>query len=216
MIHKTFVASAKAVDEAEGIVEAYVNTMGIADADGDIVEINAFDKSIRENLPIPVLSGHDQSKLVGKVIFAQSEPVEGDEFRLFTRMQMNMETEAGRDAYSNVAGDYIREWSVGFNIPRDGDITHEGSDVSTVHRRISNLDWVEVSTVIRGASPSTATIGAKSGLPSTKPSIIESESEDADSETALSTDDNTALKTGKQKVRLMKAKLEMYGIKSTE
>lgn len=162
MIHKTLVASGKAIDEAEGIVEAYVNTMGVADADGDIVEMSAFDKSIRENLPIPVLSGHDQSRLVGKVIFAQTEPVEGDEYRLFTRMQMNMDTEAGRDAYSNVAGDFIREWSVGFNIPKDGDVTHEGGDVSTVLRRITNLDWVEVSTVIRGASPSTATVSAKS------------------------------------------------------
>ena len=164
MIHKTLVASAKAIDEAEGIVEAYVNTMGVPDADGDIVEMNAFDASIRDNLPIPVLSGHDQSKLVGKVIFAQPEMVEGseDEYRLFTRMQMNMDTEAGRDAYSNVAGNFIREWSVGFNIPKDDDVTHEGTDVSNVLRRINNLDWVEVSTVIRGASPSTATVSAKS------------------------------------------------------
>ena len=161
MIHKTLVASAKAVDEAEGIVEAYVNTMGIPDADGDIVEMTAFDRSIRDNLPIPVLSGHDQGRMVGKVIFAQPEAVEGDEWRLYTRMQMNMETESGRDAYSNVAGDFIREWSVGFNIPQDSDVAHEGTDVSTVLRRITNLDWVEVSTVIRGASPSTATIGAK-------------------------------------------------------
>ena len=162
MIHKILKGTATAVDEAEGIVEAYVNTMGVADADGDIVDPAAFDKSIRENLPIPVLSGHDQSRLVGKVIFAQPELVEGEEYRLFTRMQMNMDTESGRDAYSNVAGDFVREWSVGFNIPADSDVEHEGSDVATVVRRIQNLDWVEVSTVIRGASPDTATIAAKS------------------------------------------------------
>jgi len=184
MIHKTLVASAKAVDETQGIVEAYVNTMGVQDADGDIVEMTAFDNSIRENLPIPVLSGHDQGKLVGKVIFAQSEPVEGDEYRLFARMQMNMNTEAGRDAYSNVAGDYVREWSVGFNIPRDDDVTHEGGDVSTVLRRITNLDWVEVSTVIRGASPSTTTIAAKAADGSTDlkaaiPSHLTATAEDA-------------------------------------
>ena len=162
MIKKTYRSNAKAVDEAEGIVEAYVNTMGVNDADGDVVEPMAFDKSIRENLPIPVLSGHDQGKLVGKVIFAQPRLIEGDEYRLFTRMQMNMETEAGRDAFSNVAGNFIREWSVGFNIPKDSDITHDGDDVSTVLRRISNLDWVEVSTVVRGASPDTSTVAAKS------------------------------------------------------
>ena len=161
MIHKTMIGSAKAVDEAEGIGEAYTNTMGVMDADGDIVEPTAFDISIAGNLPIPVLSGHDQGKLVGKVIFAQPRYIEGDEYRLFTRIQMNMETEAGRDAFSNVGGDYVREWSVGFNIPKDDDVIHEGSDVSTVVRRISNLDWVEVSSVIRGASPSTQTVAAK-------------------------------------------------------
>jgi HK97 family phage prohead protease len=161
MIYKTMIASAKAVDEAEGIVEAYTNTMGVMDADGDIVEPTAFNASIADNLPIPVLSGHDQGKLVGKVIFAQPRHIEGDEYRLFTRMQMNMETEAGRDAFSNVAGNYVREWSIGFNIPKESDVEQEGSDVSTVIRRIANLDWVEVSSVIRGSSPSTATVAAK-------------------------------------------------------
>ena len=162
MIHKTMIASAKAVDEAEGIVEAYTNTMGVVDADGDIVESTAFNASIADNLPIPVLSGHDQGKLVGKVIFAQPRHIEGDEYRLFTRMQMNMDTEAGRDAFSNVAGDYVREWSIGFNIPKESDVEQEGSDVSTVIRRIGNLDWVEVSSVIRGSSPATSTVAAKS------------------------------------------------------
>jgi len=161
MIRKTTSGDAKAIDEAEGIVEAYTNTMGVPDADGDIVEPTAFDTSIADNLPIPVLSGHDQGKLVGKVIFAQPRYIGGDEYRLFTRMQFNMDTEAGRDAFSNVAGDYVREWSIGFNIPKDSDVEREGSDVSTVVRRIANLDWVEVSTVIRGSSPSTVTVAAK-------------------------------------------------------
>jgi len=161
VIHKTMTGSAKAVDEAEGIVEAYTNTMGVVDADGDIVEPTAFNASIADNLPIPVLSGHDQGKLVGKVVFAQPRLIEGDEYRLFTRIQMNMDTEAGRDAFSNVAGDFVREWSVGFNIPKESDVSQEGSDVSTVVRRIANLDWVEVSSVIRGSSPSTETVAAK-------------------------------------------------------
>ena len=161
MQYKTMTGSVKAVDEADGIVEAFVNTMGVVDADGDIVEPTAFNKSIRNNLPIPVLSGHDQGKLVGKVIFAQPKYIDGDEYRLFTRMQMNMDTEAGRDAFSNVAGDYVREWSIGFNIPKESDVEQEGSDVSTVVRRIANLDWVEVSSVIRGSSPSTETVAAK-------------------------------------------------------
>ena len=184
MIHKTMIASAKAVDEAEGIVEAYTNTMGVVDADGDIVEPTAFDSSIAGNLPIPVLSGHDQGKLVGKVVFAQPRHVEGDEYRLFTRMQMNMQTQAGREAFSNVAGDYVREWSVGFNIPKESDVEQEGSDVSTVIRRIGNLDWVEVSSVIRGSSPDTSTVAAKTAPTTTEekgaiPSHLTAWAEDA-------------------------------------
>jgi len=161
MINKFTISDAKVVDDRQGIVEAYVNTMGIRDADGDIIDPGAFDNSIRANLPIPVLAGHDQSKLVGKVIFAQSEKTGmGDEYRLYTRMQMNLDTQVGQEAYSNIAVEYIREWSVGFNLP-DGDaVVYDRAGKETV-RRILNLDWVEVSAVIRGASPSTSTIAAK-------------------------------------------------------
>jgi HK97 family phage prohead protease len=161
MINKFYVSDAKAVDDKLGIVEAYVNTMGIKDADGDVIDPAAFDASIRSNLPIPVLAGHDQGRLVGKVLFAQPEQVgTGAEHRLYTRMQMNLDTQAGQEAYSNIAGEYIREWSVGFNLPAGDAVVYDRAGKETV-RRILDLDWVEVSAVIRGASPSTATIAAK-------------------------------------------------------
>ena len=162
MINKFTISDAKVLDDRQGIVEAYVNTMGIKDADGDIIDPGAFNASIRSNLPIPVLAGHDQSKLVGKVLFAQAEPVgTGDEHRLYTRMQFNMDTTSGSEAFSNIAGEYIREWSVGFNLPAGDAVVYDRAGKETV-RRILDLDWVEVSAVIRGASPSTSTIAAKS------------------------------------------------------
>ena len=212
MITKTLISDAKAVDEADGIVEAYTNTMGVIDADGDVVEPTAFDQSIRENLPIPVLSGHDQSKLVGKVIFAQPEYIEGDEYRLYTRMQFNMETEAGRDAYSNVAGNYVREWSVGFNIPQKFDISHEGNDVSTVIRRIANLDWVEVSAVIRGSSPSTGTVAAKSA-DIQEPTTSEEDSADA-LDPAASDTATAAFDTARRQLQLAQTRLAIKHHKS--
>ncbi len=161
MINKFYISDAKVLDERMGIVEAYVNTMGIRDADGDIIDPAAFNASIKSNLPIPVLAGHDQSKLVGKVVFAQPEKTgAGDEHRLYTRMQMNLDTQVGQEAYSNIAGEYIREWSVGFNLPDGDSVVYDRAGKETV-RRILNLDWVEVSAVIRGASPSTSTIAAK-------------------------------------------------------
>ena len=150
--------------ETEGQVEAYVNTMGVRDHDGDIIDPEAFNASIKANLPIPVLSGHDQKQIVGKVVFARAEELEAPEHRLLARIQMNMDTQIGREAYSNIAGDFVREWSVGFNIPGPDAVDYEKLGKETI-RRIKNLDWVEVSSVIRGASPATMTIAAKSDNP---------------------------------------------------
>ena len=87
MINKLHISEAKGIDDTQGIVEAYVNTMGVKDHDGDVINSEAFDSSIRSRLPIPVLSGHDQSQLVGKVLFAQSEHIAGNEHRLFARSE---------------------------------------------------------------------------------------------------------------------------------
>lgn len=161
MIHKTIeVSDAKAVEGEQGLVEAFTNTMGVIDKDGDVIDPIAFNGSIAKNLPIPVLAGHDQHTVVGKVLTARPVHITDDEYKLYTLMQMNMETQGGREAYSNVKGNFVREWSVGFNVPEDG-IKYEGRGKVKI-RRIKELDWVEVSTVIRGASPQTATISAKS------------------------------------------------------
>jgi len=153
-------SATKVLDAKAGVVEAFVNTMEVIDSDGDIISKAAFDNSLG-SLPIPVLASHDQSEVVGKVLTARAVAgADGSQVhRLHATMQMNMETQAGREAFSNVAGDFVREWSVGFNMKPDG------SKVETVDgvpvRVIEDLDWVEASTVIRGASPHTQTISAK-------------------------------------------------------
>lgn len=149
----------KVVDESQGIVEAFTNTMGAIDLDGDIIEPYAFDESIYANLPIPALVGHDPNQVVGKVISARPVEIGDGTAKLWTRIQFNLDTQAGRDAFSNIKGGFVREWSVGFNIPQ-GAIKVVREAGQTV-RRITNLDWVEVSSVLRGASPGTATIAAK-------------------------------------------------------
>ena len=233
MINKLHISEAKAVDDSQGIVEAYVNTMGIKDHDGDIINPEAFDKSIRSRLPIPVLSGHDQSQLVGKVLFAQSEHISGDEHRLFARMQMNMDTQAGRDAYSNIAGAFVREWSVGFNIPGNDAIAYDREGAANT-RTIMDLDWVEVSSVVRGASPSTMTVGAKSEtetvtMPETVPDVETEPQEPAPEEpetdpgadqpddpgqAAPDTDIQSASSTVQARLRLLRSRLQLQGIKT--
>ena len=228
MINKFYVSEAKGIDDSEGIVEAYVNTMGVKDHDGDIINPEAFNNSIRSRLPIPVLSGHDQSEIIGKVLFAQPEQIEGPEHRLFARMQMNMDTEAGRDAYSNIAGHYVREWSVGFNIPGNDAIAYDRDGADST-RTIMELDWVEVSSVVRGASPSTMTIAAKSETETvTMPEVVpdvEPEPEEPETDTgadqpdepgqaAPDTDVQSASSTVQAQLRLLRSRLQLQGIKT--
>lgn len=228
MINKLHISNAKGVDDTEGIVEAYVNTMGVKDHDGDVIDSEAFDNSIRASLPIPVLSGHDQSQLVGKVLFAQSEHVTGDEHRLFARMQMNMDTQAGREAYSNIAGQFVREWSVGFNLPSNDSVAFDRNGKETV-RHILDLDWVEVSSVVRGASPATMTIGAKSDdMVTTTPEVpeeVEAAPEELETEPgadqpdepnppAPDTDVQAASGTVSDRLRLLRLRLQLQGIKT--
>ena len=228
MINKLHISEAKGIDDSQGIVEAYVNTMGVKDHDGDIINPEAFNNSIRSRLPIPVLSGHDQSEIIGKVLFAQPEQIEGPEHRLFARMQMNMDTEAGRDAYSNIAGHYVREWSVGFNIPGNDAIAYDRDGADST-RTIMELDWVEVSSVVRGASPSTMTIAAKSETETvTMPEVgpdVEPEPEEPDTDTgadqpdepgqaAPDTDVQSASSTVQAQLRLLRSRLQLQGIKT--
>ena len=161
MDKKFIISDAKVLDERLGIVEAYVNTMGIPDADSDIIDPSAFDSSLVEPIHIPVLAGHDHGSIIGKVLEAHPHHIAGDEYKLFARMQLNLETQAGREAFSNIANNFIREWSVGFNIPSADAVVYDRGGKKAI-RRINELDWVEVSSVIRGASPATGTIAAKS------------------------------------------------------
>lgn len=171
MLYKKIeVSETKAIDTEQGMVEAFTNTMGILDKDGDVIDPVAFNGSIAKNLPIPVLAGHDQQTIVGKVLTARPVHIKDGEYKLYTLMQMNLDTQPGKEAFSNVKGNFTREWSVGFNVPDDS-IEYQGKGKEQT-RLIKNLDWVEVSTVIRGASPQTATISAKSEDNEEKPKTL--------------------------------------------
>jgi len=173
--YKTFeVAEVKVIDEAQGIVEALTNSMGLVDSDNDVIDTGAFQNSIANNMPVTVLLGHDASKVVGKVIDAREINTGSGTAKLYNKIQFNLDTQLGRDTFSNVAGGYSKEWSVGFNIPEGG---AEFANVDGFRRRyIKDVDWVEVSSVIRGASPNTGTLSAKSD----NNEITEPETESAD------------------------------------
>ena len=164
IIRKISKADAPTIDAAEGIVEAFVNTMGVVDHDGEVIDIKAFSDSILKGGQT-VAWFHDQSVPVGKVVDAA--PVAGgvDEVTGMTTgqlkavMQFNMNTQRGREAFADVQFGSVKEWSVGFRSLSDEiEMLADG----TKARVIDALDWVEVSPVLRGASPNTQTIASKS------------------------------------------------------
>jgi len=169
LIYKTVKSEVSTVDAAEGIVEAYVNSMGVVDHDGEIIEMGAFDQSIQKGGQ-SVAWFHDQSAPVGKVIDAapiqlsQDDETQRQQGRLKAVMQFNLNTQRGRDAFADVEFGSVKEWSVGFRALEDDLERLDGGENVRV---IKNLDWVEVSPVLRGASPDTQTITAKSASDTT-------------------------------------------------
>ena len=169
LIYKTVKSEVSTVDAAEGIVEAYVNSMGVVDHDGEIIEMGAFDQSIQKGGQ-SVAWFHDQSAPVGKVIDAapiqlsQDDETQRQQGRLKAVMQFNLNTQRGREAFADVEFGSVKEWSVGFRALEDDLEQLDGGENVRV---IKNLDWVEVSPVLRGASPDTQTITAKSASDTT-------------------------------------------------
>ena len=164
LIYKTVKSEVSTVDASEGIVEAYVNSMGVVDHDGEIIELGAFDQSIQKGGQ-SVAWFHDQSAPVGKVIDAAPIQLSNDDDsarqqgRLKAVMQFNLNPQRGREAFADVEFGSVKEWSVGFRALEDDLERLDGGENVRV---IKNLDWVEVSPVLRGASPDTQTITAKS------------------------------------------------------
>jgi hypothetical protein len=72
-------------------------------------------------------------------------------------MQFDLDTEPGAYAFKMVARGRVKEWSVGFYAT---DWKMEERDGKSV-RVINAVEWVEVSPVLKGASPNTATAAVK-------------------------------------------------------
>jgi HK97 family phage prohead protease len=177
MQRKTYTAEAKIINETEGIVEAFVNSMGKVDLDEEVIDVKAFNKSIEDG-GISVAWFHNQAEPVGKVISASAISEDTDERtgmdsgKLKAVMQFNLETQRGKEAFSDVKFGAVRQWSVGFRAT-----DHEIKDLADggKYRVISDLDWVEVSPVMRGASPETQTVGVKTDADTEEDSVSDSE-----------------------------------------
>lgn len=174
MEHKTVGVSGLKVleDEGEGIVSAFVSVTGLKDNVKDIIEPGAYEKTLATRMPKGVWS-HDWDKPISKTLDIKEILPGSDELpktlpngdswpadagALFVKMQFNMGTQRGRDAYSDVTffGDQ-QEWSIGYNVPAGG----AKMDSKAQARRINTLDLYEFSPVLFGAMPAARTSSVK-------------------------------------------------------
>jgi len=159
------------IDEAnaealEGYVLCVANHMEVCDSDMDIVKSTAWDASLQAlkagDAGIAVLYGHDAAGgVVGKVVDGFVLGLEDKTSVLVLELKLNMDKEIGRDCFSDVAGGFLRELSVGFNIPHVEGATKRVKVGSDYAQEIFLADLVEVSFVIRGSSPNTRIIETK-------------------------------------------------------
>lgn len=154
------------VDEAKGIVECFVSGVGNKDSVGDIVLPGAFTESLKRRKP-RVVWGHDWNHPIGKVLEIYEVPASDPRLPgkmkaagiggLFARVQFNLKSEKGREAFANVAfyGEE-QEWSIGY---KTLDAIYDNNRQANLLREV---ELYEVSPVLHGANQLTGTISIKS------------------------------------------------------
>jgi HK97 family phage prohead protease len=154
------------IDEAQGVVECFVAGIGNKDSVGDVLITGAFTKSLTRRKP-RVVWGHNWNDPIGKVLEIY-EVAPGDRRLpakmlnagiggLYARVQFNLNSEKGREAFANVAFfGQEQEWSIGYKT------LDSIFDPNIQANILKEVELYEVSPVLHGANQLTGTISVKS------------------------------------------------------
>jgi HK97 family phage prohead protease len=162
--------SVKTVDAEAGIIEAVVSVFNNVDSVSERVLPGFFAKSLANKLPKGVWM-HDWTKPVGKTLEAKEllpgDPLLPPELKelggLYIKGQFNLDTTDGREAFSNVKGGYVDEFSIGYRVTKDA------YDQSTKVRDLIEGELFEWSPVLVGANRATTLLSAKGDLAGIQP-----------------------------------------------
>ena len=164
---KQATVEAKAIDDAEGIVEAVVSVTNIVDNVKDVIVPGDYEDTLQKRITKGVWS-HDTTVPVARTVSAVELPPGSDKLPshlqeqdaggVLVKMQFNLNTSRGRDAYEDIkffGGE--QEWSIGYSVPEGGSEMKEDTGI----RHIKRLEWYEYSPVLFGAAPGTHTVSVK-------------------------------------------------------
>jgi len=149
-------------DGEKGMIEAYVSMFDNVDLGGDKIIRGAFADSLAKKLPKGVWM-HDWNLPVAKTIEAR-EDAKG----LYIKAQFNLDTQRGKDAYSDVKFGIIDEFSIGYRV-----LDHEWQEDGT--RVLKKLKLYEWSPVLAGMNPDTELLNIKSDKGEQKVKYIKSD-----------------------------------------
>jgi HK97 family phage prohead protease len=146
-----------ATEAGAGIVEAIVSVFGNTDHANEVVMPGAFKASLERKLPKGVWA-HNWHMPIAKTLEARElAPGERNERGgLYIKGQFNLDTQAGREAYSNIKFGIIDEFSIGYRVVRE--VEAKDSDTRELHE----IELYEWSPVLVGMNPETELLGIKS------------------------------------------------------
>lgn len=151
----------KAPVEGDGIVKGYVSVYNTPDYEYDVIHHGAFAKSIKERNPVGLWC-HKSDTPVARTVVIREVPA-GDEDLpenikqfggLYIEAQFNLETQAGKEAYSNVKNGLFNEFSIGF-FPTKARVNKDGG------KDIYEGELLEWSVVLWGMNPHTMVTDVK-------------------------------------------------------
>lgn len=142
MLQKNKATSLKVKQLSEdGTIEGYLNTFNHIDRIGDNTQKGAFAKSINKIKAngdvLPMLFGHDHTKVAG--VWTE---IKEDENGLWGKGKLNLDTQLGKELYSNIKMGAVKGISIGyFEIDTD-------YDQKTGAKLLKELDLIEASIVL--------------------------------------------------------------------
>jgi len=158
---KQFTANVQPGDAGE--ITALVSVFNNVDHASEKVMPGAFSKSLAKRTPKGVWA-HDWSQPIAKTLEAR-ETSEG----LVIRGQFNLDTQRGREAFSDIKFGIIDEFSIGYRVVKDS-FDSEQKDI----RQLDELELYEWSPVLVGMNPATELLTIKSDVPATLDSQVAS------------------------------------------
>jgi len=169
------VAGVQVEDEGDGVISTYVSVTNLVDGVNDVIHEGAYEKSLKTRTPKGIWS-HDWNIPVAKTLESKElkpgdpllpdtlpnkKPWPKDAGALLIKTQFNLETQRGREAYSDVTFfGSEQEWSIGYQVPPGGATI----DKKTGQRHIHTLNLYEYSPVLFGAMPAARTKMSRKNL----------------------------------------------------